>query len=302
VAQRKQAIAQANSQISSAQAARDKAQKAYDDARDALDNKTVTAPRSGRITAVSIEVGDELSAGSSSAAAGDDSSSGSSGGSGDSGGASTAAIEIADYTKGMTLPISVTESEVNQVKKGMDVVITFDALESVSATGTVRTIKPSGTQSGGLVTFEVIVELPEPDPQLLPGMNATAKIVLASAADVLLVPNTAIEGDAQSGYRVQVAPGGDTTRLESRRIEIGLANDTSTEVSSGLSEGEVVVTGTLDSSDSGGSSGIGGMGGMRFGGAGGGQMRTFQGGPGGSAGGGNSGRSSSGNTTVEVKP
>ncbi|MDR1775211.1 MAG: efflux RND transporter periplasmic adaptor subunit [Actinomycetes bacterium] len=285
-------VAQAKSQLADARANASEAQENYDDAVEARQDTVVTAPRSGVVTAVGLEKGDEVASGS-----------GGTGGSGsdatdstDAAAGTTAGITIVAYSSKMTLTVQATESEVDTVEVGMTCRLTFDAFSDITATATVTEVAPVGSASGGLVTFPVTITLKDPDPRLKPGMNASAVIVLASAPDVLRVPNTAIEGDETSGWTVQVL---DETAgsTQSVPIEVGLADDTYTEVTSGLTEGQVVITGTIDTSatDDSSSSIFGGMGGgMSMGGG----MRTFSSG---------SGRSGSGSggpqmTVIQERP
>jgi macrolide-specific efflux system membrane fusion protein len=133
------------------------------------------------------------------------------------------------------------------------------------------------------VTFPVTIDLIDPPTQLKPGMNATAKIILASVTDALQVPSSAISGDASSGYTVQVAQNGSTANLETVKVTIGLANDSYTQIKSGLTAGETVVTGTVSSSSSSSSSSSGFNMGSLSGGSGSG-MRNFNRGSSGSSG------------------
>jgi multidrug efflux pump subunit AcrA (membrane-fusion protein) len=272
------AVASAQAEIQSANQSVASAQTAYNEAVDALGNAKVTSPIDGVITAVNIAKGDVVTGSSSSSSSGG--SSGSGGGStGDSATSAAAAaaaagadsssssatsnIEIVNFNKRMTLTVDVSESEINSLKLGMKAVLTFDAIEALEQEGKISEISPLGTTSGGLVTYPVTIDISKPAAQLKPGMNASAKVILESVSDVLMVPNTAISGNANRGYTVQVAAGGDTSKLETRTVTLGMANDSYTEVSSGLSEGEVVLTGTIDTSADSSSGNVMMGGGMR---------------------------------------
>jgi len=189
----------------------------------------------------------------------------------------------------MTADISVSESDISSVQKGQGVNLSFSAFPSLEASGTVTQISPTGTSSGSLVDFTVTMTLKDPDKQLRPGMSVTAEIVTASAKNVLLVPNTAIDQASDGTYTVRVAQNGDTTNLKTVTVTVGVANDSYTEIKSGLTAGEVVISGTTSSSSS-TSSSSGGMfslgGGMRTNGGGGGTYRSIDSGQGGNPGGG----------------
>ena len=74
-----------------------------------------------------------------------------------------------------------------------------------------------------------------------PGMTATAQIVTDQHDDAVLVPNKAVTRSGSSRV-VQVVTSNGT---ESRSVQVGLSNDSYTEITSGLSDGETVaVSGT----------------------------------------------------------
>jgi macrolide-specific efflux system membrane fusion protein len=67
-------------------------------------------------------------------------------------------------------------------------------------------------------------------------------VVTATAKDVLSVPTSAVDS-SPAGYTVQViGADGQPTR---RTVSVGLVTESRTEITDGLAEGEVVVTGTL---------------------------------------------------------
>ncbi|MCL2324104.1 MAG: HlyD family efflux transporter periplasmic adaptor subunit [Actinomycetia bacterium] len=286
-AQRASQIASAQAQVKQAQAQVTSAQSNYDTAVANQGKTTVTAPAAGVITALGVANGSAVSGsnnannnGSASAYSGQGgNNSNANSSSSNAASSSTAAVEISDYSAAMTADISVSESDISSVKMGQQVRLSFTAFPSLDTTGVVTQISPTGTSSGSLVDFTVQMTLTKPDKQLRPGMSVTAQIVTASAANVLMVPNTAIDQASDGSYTVQVARGGNTNDLNTVTITIGIANDSYTEVKSGLSAGDVVISGTsaaTSTSTSGGGGGLfGGMGG-------GGTMRTFRNDSGGS--------------------
>jgi hypothetical protein len=97
-------------------------------------------------------------------------------------------------------------------------------------------------------------------------MAATANIIIETKTDVLLAPSTSIQN--QNGqYTARVLRNG---KEESQAVEIGLTSDTQTEIISGLSEGDTVITGTVTTSSTTRSTsifgGVGGRGAFRAGG------------------------------------
>ena len=303
-AQRSAQIASAQAQVKQAQAQVSSAQSDYDNAVANQGKTTVTAPASGVITALNVKNGDSVTGSSSSSSSSSNSTSSRNsalGGnnntnnntSSNNTAASTAAVEISDYTSSMTADIAVSESDISAVKAGQSVRLSFSAFASLSATGTVTAISPTGTSTGSLVDFTVTMTLPKPDKQLRPGMSVTAEIVTASAQNVLMVPNTAIDQAADGTCTVQVAQNNDTANLKTVTVTVGIANDSFTEIKSGLTAGEYVVSGNSATTSTNSSSGGGLFGGM----GGGGTVRTFR--DAGSSGGGTNRGNSSGGPSIQ---
>jgi hypothetical protein len=134
------------------------------------------------------------------------------------------------------------------------------------------------TVSSNVVTYPVTVTLGSAVAGLRPGMTANVTVVTASRVDVLSVPTAAID-TAGGASTVTVVSGGKDV---SREVITGLEGDSSTEITSGLRAGDVVVlstgrsgvtsanTGASRTGSSGGGAGLGGgagFGGGGFGGA-----------------------------------
>ena len=298
-AQRAAQIASAQAQVKQAQAQVTSAQSDYDTAVKNQGETTVTSPSTGVVTALNVANGDSVT-GASSTSSNNNSSNNSGLGSSNNysnnnssnanSSSSSSAVEISDYSSAMTADISVSESDISSIQNGQNVRLSFSAFSSLDATGVVTQISPTGTSSGSLVDFTVTMTLKDPDKQLRPGMSVTAEIVTASAENVLMVPNTAIDEGSDGTYTVRVAQNGNTADLQTVTVTVGIANDSYTEVKSGLTAGQVVVSGTTTSSSNSSTSSnslLGGMGGgaMRVNGAG--TYRStdgggnFQGNPGG---------------------
>jgi len=294
-AQRAAQIASAQAQVKQAQSSVRSAQSSYNAAVKAEGETNVTAPSSGVVTALNVANGDTVS-GTSSSSNNNSSNNNSNysnnnssllssltgnnnNSSNNNSSSSSSAVEISDYTTAMTADLDVSESNISSVQTGQSVGLTFTAFPSINATGVVTQIAPTGTSSGSLVDFTVQVTLTAPDSQLRPGMSVTAEVITASVQNVLMVPNTAITEDSNGQDSVRVAVGGDTTNLKTVNVTVGIANDSYTEIKSGLSEGDVVISGTTTASSTGSSNSGGLFGGM--GGGGGGTYRMANGGGGG---------------------
>lgn len=272
------AAAEAEVSVAKAQVAAASAQSAsasgnYDEALAAEDDLTVTAPCSGQVYSLDIEVGDSVSASGSSGSS--STNTGAMGGTADTG-SSSAAVVIAPEQP-LAVHLTVNEVDLPSLELGQRADIEFDAFPGLTATGKVYRIADEGSASSGVVTFDVWISIDKADPRLRSGMSASATIVTEVAQNVLAISNSAVQSDGSGGYYVELLTDGAETPTQVA-VETGLASDTQTEILSGISEGDVVVTQTIDSADgssSGGATqerGFGGGGMMISGPSGGGPM------------------------------
>jgi multidrug efflux pump subunit AcrA (membrane-fusion protein) len=86
------------------------------------------------------------------------------------------------------------------------------------------------------------VDVPNSNLVLVPGMYAQAILTLDQRKDVLSIPIPSVDlsSDETSGQVWVVTRDG---RIDIRKVQLGLQNETKVEVRSGLSEGDLVVTG-----------------------------------------------------------
>lgn len=148
-------------------------------------------------------------------------------------------------TKDRVAEISLNEIDVAQISLGQKATITFDALEDITMTGEVIEIDAIGTVTQGVVNYDVTIAFDLQDERIKPGMTVSVEIIANSKQSALIVPNAAIKTQGSSSY-VEVL--NDQGVPERRSVEIGISNDISTEIVSGLEEGEEVVTQTISGS------------------------------------------------------
>ena len=163
-------------------------------------------------------------------------------------------------TKQKIAEISLNEIDVAKVKTGQKVTLTFDAIENLTITGEVSEVDTIGTVSQGVVSYDIKIGFDTQDDRIKPGMSVSASIIIDVKQNVLLIPNSAVklQGDI---YYVETLSGAvsqnQTTANISgiisniapsqQQIETGSANDSYTEITSGLKEGDTVVTQTITS-------------------------------------------------------
>jgi len=139
--------------------------------------------------------------------------------------------------------ISLNEIDAANVKNGQRATLVFDALPDLSVTGKVAEIDTVGTVSQGVVSYNVKIALDVDETRIKPGMTTSVTIITASKADALLVPLGAVK-TAGGGGTVQVLADG---QPQTKTVTTGTSNDTMIEITSGLSEGDEVITQTIDS-------------------------------------------------------
>ena len=139
----------------------------------------------------------------------------------------------------MTVSIQVDELDVLSLDTGLGAQITLDALEGQSFAGTVTSIAREGVNQGGNTKFTVEITLPRED-AMLPGMNASVKIVTAVSDPVPTLPAAAL---VEEGGRTFVYLGYDEKKdqlTELTEIETGLSDGDRVQILSGLPEGSTV--------------------------------------------------------------
>src|SRR5579875_107951 len=250
--------------VASAQAAVDGAEAALRTAENELSETRLFAPVSGTVVSLAdIAPGQVVSATSglgsgsgsgtgasatsrssaTSGSASGASGSGASGSSSSSGSGSSGLVEIAS-TRSLVMTVSLSEADISQVHVGDNATVTFDALTGVELPARLTSISPLGTSSSGVVTYDATLTLTATDPQVRPGMSASASIITAQASGVNL-PSAAVSATSGSVAHVEVLDG---SREVSTPVVVGLVGDTRTQIVSGLRAGQqVVVTETLPS-------------------------------------------------------
>jgi RND family efflux transporter MFP subunit len=189
-------------------------QDALTDARISLSKYTIRAPFDGTLATLLVEKGASVSSGSSL-------------------GSLIAKQQIAQ--------ISLNEVDVAKIKLGQKAILNFDAIDALSLTGTVAQIDTLGTTSQGVVSYTVKIAFDTQDNRIKPGMSVSASIITEVKQDILLVPNSAVKTQNGNAY-VEILENGTSAKIN---IQTGLANDTSTEIISGLTEGQEIITQTI---------------------------------------------------------
>jgi HlyD family secretion protein len=178
-------------------------------------------------------------------------------------------FSIAQDLTQMRIEALVAEADVSRVQLGQQVSFTVDAYNDRQFNGTVSQVRLNPSTQQNVVTFTVVVDVPNPDGTLLPGMTVNARFLVKEHKGVLLVPNAAMtwkpkdwtrqqaadkaksaetgKPKAQAGFGTTIFVLGADGKPQPRRIRLGAADAESSIVLGGeLKAGDKVITGEVD--------------------------------------------------------
>ncbi len=202
--------------------------------QDAYDDHFIRAPFDGVIGKVYVNEGDDLNSGSS------------------------VAIVI---SKNNYASITLNEVDVAKVKIGQKAKIILDAISNKKFDAEVSEVDLVGAVSQGVVSYDVKVSIDNNDSDIKPGMSATADITYGGKTGIITVPNSAIKTQGKTKYVELVTENiTDKTAFKSgvvltlattkQTVEVGEADDDNTEIISGLKEGDIVVSQSINTTSS----------------------------------------------------
>jgi HlyD family secretion protein len=138
----------------------------------------------------------------------------------------------------MHIDVKFGETDIVYIKVGQSAKLTIDALPDWQQTGTVTNISPVADTTSGVVSYKARIDFEDTDQRVLIGMTAIVELVTAEKKGVLLIPNSAILPKG-SGRIVQIPDGQSTKEVD---ITIGLSDGIQTEVLTGLTEGQEIIS------------------------------------------------------------
>ena len=148
-------------------------------------------------------------------------------------------VYVVSDISSVKISASVPESELRYVKKGEPAKIYIAAIDS-SFTG--RITEVGATADPYTRAYNVKIEVPNPGMKLKPGMIAELKIATSARIDILSIPGESILRDLDRTTYVYVADAVKGHAFK-RKVTIGNPYDNNIEITTGLSENELVVTG-----------------------------------------------------------
>ena len=249
VAQRQQGAAQVNQARAQAQSARSQLAQARAQVAQAgaavqlasvnLEKSIIRAPIDGVVTARNVDVGQTVAASFQ---------------------APVLFLIAHDLTR-MQVLADIDEADVGQLQTGNPVTFTVDAFPTDSFNGQISQVRLEPQAVQNVVTYTAVIDVPNPDQKLKPGMTANITATVQEHEDVLTIPAAALrfrppseggEQPSQPATRSRRA-GGQTvyrvegTELKPVQVRLGLTDGIVTEIISGdLHEGDTVAVPTVN--------------------------------------------------------
>ena len=187
--------------IDRAKESMESAENKVESTKDSYENYTITAPISGQVITKTSKLGDNISRNTNN---------------------STVMAVIYDLSA-LTFEMSIDELDIQKVKVGQKVVVTADAFEGETFSGTVTNVSLQSTASNGVTNYPVTVTMDETG-NLLPGMNVDGVIILEEVQDVLSIPVDSLMRGNRVYVKGEAPASGDTgngDRPEGSRPQAG---------------------------------------------------------------------------------
>lgn len=147
------------------------------------------------------------------------------------------AVRIDDLSSYL-VDLQISEVDVNSLKIGQEVSVTFDAVQGKNYSGKVQQISQFGSSTGTGVNFSVTVELTDHDENIRPGMTAAVTITVRDIKDALFVQNRAVR-NLEGKRVVYILKDGVPVPVE---IRLGATADSVSEIIEGdVKEGDLII-------------------------------------------------------------
>ena len=151
---------------------------------------------------------------------------------------------------------NIDETEVGQLVTGMPMKITIGALQNLNFEASLEYISPKAVEAGGANQFEIKAAVNVGNTsRVRSGYSANAEIELASAKNVLTIPESAIEFSGNDTYVYVIKGTDDNKTYERKKVQTGLSDGLNIEIKGGIGakdliRGPKIVKDTNDDEDS----------------------------------------------------
>ncbi len=159
------------------------------------------------------------------------------------------ALATVTFPRPLVATAEVSQADISSLKVGQKATLTVTSATSVTFSGTVATIgtEPASSSSSttssssSTVDYTVTFRLGSVPATVKSGMTGSLTVTIAKRSSVLLVPTSALTGTSYVRVMVHGKP-------VYRQVTTGMATSSLTQILSGLTAGEVVMTGTYSPS------------------------------------------------------
>ncbi len=114
-------------------------------------------------------------------------------------------FKIAQDLSKMQIDANFAEADIGNIRVGQEVRFTVDAFAGRSFKGEVKLVRLNPTTLQNVVTYDVVINVSNPEHILLPGMTAYVSITVAERKGVLIAPNAALRFKPASGGNQKAA-------------------------------------------------------------------------------------------------
>ena len=181
-------VQQAQAQVQQAQAQVQQAQAALRLAEVNLTHLTIVSPIDGIVVSRNVDVGQTVAASLS----------------------APTLFTIANDLKQMQVIANIDQADIGLVEQAKSVKFTVDAFPGKDFDGKIQQMRLNPTNVQNVVTYNVVMDVSNPEQKLKPGMTANLVITIDERNNVLKVPNSALRFTPQdaSGQKISANPGG----------------------------------------------------------------------------------------------
>jgi RND family efflux transporter MFP subunit len=145
------------------------------------------------------------------------------------------------------IEVAINENDIVDINSGQKATVAIDALSGKEFSATVERVDEFGTLISDLMVYYVYLTLTEGDKQIKPGMTTQIDITTQEKNDVIAIPTVAIKPyQGEKAVRIMDK----SKNILYKPVLLGSSDDNYTEIISGLSEGEEIITGEASSTQS----------------------------------------------------